>query len=398
MKMPGLSGLELLVKLREINPFVQVVVLTAFGSVETAVAAMKAGAFDYLTKPINELDELVIRLNRAVDHNRLVVDHYAMKERIAEVFPTVEIIGESAVIHKVREMITLVAPKDATVLLTGPSGTGKELVARAIHALSPRAENRLVAINCAAFPESLLESELFGFEKGAFTGADRMKQGRFELAQGGTLFLDEIGEMPVSMQVKLLRALEEKQVERLGSVKEVPLDIRIIAATNRDLQQAVKEKKFREDLYYRLNVVSIHLPSLRERSGDILLLTKTFVDKFARKIGREIKGIHPKAAEILTSYDWPGNVRELENVIERAVVLARSELITEKELTGLSTRTIPRAPGGIIEPLADLEQRHIRYCLDNCDWNMTVAAEKLGIHRNTLRNKIKEYDLKRESP
>ena len=394
MKMSGMNGVELLSRLKEINPFIQVLMLTAFGSVETAVAAMKAGANDYLTKPVEDLDELMIKLEKAYLQNQLIVENKVMQERLSEVFPETEIIGESDAIKDVKEMISLVAKKDATVLITGPSGTGKELVAQALHALSDRANKRLVAINCSAFPETLLESELFGYERGAFTGADKTKQGRFELADRGTLFLDEIGDMPFSMQVKLLRVLDQKKIERLGSVKEIELDIRIIAATNRDLDTMVKEGKFREDLFYRLNVIQVKLPGLKERKSDILLLAEKFIDKSSRKIGKKIIGIDSDAANILTSYDWPGNVRELENIIERAVVLSRSDTITVKELSGLSNNSkLNSLTTSDIIPLSELEKNHIKQALNQFKWNMSLTSQKLGIHRNTLRSKIKEYNI-----
>ncbi len=393
MKMPGMNGLDLLAKLKEINPFIQVIVLTAFGSVETAVSAMKAGAFDYLTKPIEELEELTLKLQKASDQNRLVVDNKVMSERMNEIFPSSEMIGESSQMQKVKELISLVAPQDTTLLITGDSGTGKELVARAVHALSPRANKKLVAINCAAFPENLLESELFGYEKGAFTGAGKLKQGRFELADGGTLFLDEIGELPLTMQVKLLRVLEERKIERLGSVSEIDLDIRIIAATNRDLEKMIQEKTFREDLYYRLNVVRLELPSLANRGGDILLLANRFIETYKKKVGKDIKGFTPSAAEMLTSYSWPGNVRELQNIIERAIILSRSDYLDKDDLGGVSQKGASKANNDSLQTIAIREKNQIETTLNRLDWSLQKTADSLGIHRNTLRSKIKEYNI-----
>ncbi len=395
MKMPGMDGIELLGELRAINPFLQAIVLTAFGSVETAVRAIKAGAWDYLTKPIEDLDELLIKLHRAAQQNQLVVSNQVLRERLQEVFPATEIIGESPAIREVLKLIGLVAARDTTVLITGPSGTGKELVARAIHSLSERSEKPLVTINCAAFPETLLESELFGHERGAFTGADQARQGRFELADGGTLLLDEVGEMPPSMQAKLLRAIEDKTVQRLGSTTPIALDLRILAATNRDLETMVGDGTFRQDLYYRLNIMRIDLPSLAERRSDILLLAQSFIDRLNMKTGRHIKGVSPEAARLLTNYDWPGNVRELENVIERAAILAGTDMITPEYLGGLKVEGKPAAQSQLV-PISEMESRHIRYCLDQMDWNLAATAEVLGIHRNTLRAKIKEYGLSRD--
>ncbi|HSG99649.1 MAG TPA: sigma-54 dependent transcriptional regulator, partial [candidate division Zixibacteria bacterium] len=299
--------------------------------------------------------------------------------------------GQSRVIREIRDLITLVGPSDSAALITGPSGSGKELVARALHAASGRSEGRFVAINCGAFPESLLESELFGHERGAFTGAEKRKIGRFELADGGTLFLDEIGEAPLTLQVKLLRALETKQIERLGSETSIPVDFRLVAATNRDLKSAISRGSFREDLYYRLNVVSIILPPLTERVEDIEILAERFLAEFAQKSGKRLN-LSDDARALLRGYTWPGNVRELQNMIERAVTLARSETLGPELFSGLGTEAPATAP----EKLADIERAHIERMLTKHHWSIQLTAEKLGIHRNTLTQKIKEYGLNRE--
>ncbi len=394
MKMPGMNGIELIGHLKELNPFVQIIVLTAFGSVETAVDAMKAGACHYQTKPV-ELEELLINLNKAAEQHRMILDNQLLNETVVERFGSGEIIGQSASIKSAIELINLAAPGDTTVLITGPSGTGKELAARALHALSPRKDGRFVPVNCAAIPENLLESELFGHEKGAFTGAIKRRLGKFEIADGGTLFLDEIGDMPPTMQAKLLRVLEDKKVERLGSEDSVTLNVRVIAATNRDLKQWIDEGKFREDLYYRINVVTIDMPPLSNRPGDILLLADKFLKDFSSRLGKKISGFTSPAAAALNSYSWPGNVRELQNVIERAVVLSRGDVIDSKELPGLVSSD--EGPIQNVVKLADLESRHIRLMLEKMDWNLGQTAEILGIHRNTLRSKIKEYGIEKSA-
>jgi DNA-binding NtrC family response regulator len=370
-------------------------VLTAFGTVETAVSAMKQGAFHYQTKPV-ELEELLLNINKAAEQYQLVLEHKLLNDTVKERFGSGEIIGESAAIKKALELISLASPGDTTVLITGPSGTGKELAALAIHSLSPRKDNRFVPVNCAAIPENLLESELFGYEKGAFTGAEKRKLGRFELADGGTVFLDEIGDMPTVMQAKLLRVIESRRIERLGSEDSVALDVRIIAATNKNLQLLIKDGKFREDLFYRLNVIVVRMPSLMERPSDILLLAKKFLEDFSCKLGKPVKGFEPEAAATLTKYNWPGNVRELQNVIERAVVLSRGEVITLKELPGLNDNGTTVLSQNV-EKLADLEKNQIKLVLDRMEWNIGKSADVLGIHRNTLRMKIKEYNIEPSS-
>jgi DNA-binding NtrC family response regulator len=391
LKMPGMDGIELLSRLKEINPEIQVIVITAHGSIETAVEAMKKGAFHYVNKPV-DLEELKINIKKALESQKVLAENRFLKEQLEEKYKDLKIIGESKEIQDVLSTVARVAKTDSTVLIRGESGTGKELVARAIHTLSDRASKNFISLSCAAIPETLLESELFGYEKGAFTGATRRKEGRFELADSGTLFLDEIGDLSLETQVKLLRVIEAQEFERLGGKETIKVNVRIISATNQDLERKIKEKSFREDLYYRLNVVSIFIPPLHERKEDILPLVEHFIQKYNQKTGKNIQGITREAKDILLSYPWTGNIRELENVIERAIVLSRGEAIDKSDLAYLSFQRAEQFSSDFT--LKELEKNQILKVLEKTNGNLSQAAELLGIHRNTLRLKIKEYGIK----
>jgi DNA-binding NtrC family response regulator len=394
--MPGMSGMEVLEKIRKADPALPVIIITAYGTIESAVSAMKQGAFDYITKPFNR-DELRITLDRALKMRRLEKENVRLRAEVIDRNLFNAIVGDS---EKIREVIALagrVAPSDATVLVTGESGTGKELLARGIHFSSGRAEGPFIAVNCAAIPENLIESELFGHVKGAFTGAVRDKEGKFELADGGTLFLDEIGDLRIDLQAKILRALQERTVDRVGGVTQVDLDVRIIAATNRDLELDVKEGNFREDLYYRLSVVILHMPPLRERKDDIPLLARHFLKKFSKG---GTPTLAPDALSLLQSYGWPGNVRELENVIERASVLKRGDSVTVADLPEKLTR-VGRSAVDIIMNLPDdgisleeIERTLIIKALERHKGNQTRAAEYLRITRPTLIYRMEKFGLK----
>jgi two-component system NtrC family response regulator len=402
-RMPKMDGLELLERVQRDYAEMPVVLMTAYGSVSTAVEAMKRGAADYLTKPF-ERDELLIVVQKVLRQQRLeseVADlHGTLKER----YSLNNIIGSSAPMQRVFSLIERVSTTDVPVLVTGETGTGKELVARAVHQNSRRVDGPFVALNCAAVPENLLESEFFGYEQGAFTGADRPHAGRFEQAGGGTLFLDEIGAMRTDLQAKLLRAIQEKEVQRLGSTRTVPVDVSIIAATCEDLEQSIRERTFREDLYYRLNVVPIHLPPLRERSDDIPLLVDRFLASAIEKFGRGPVSMAPEVLELLSRYPWPGNVRELENCIERMVVLAQGERLTMADVptnlqpgrraAGAAAGRFELPPEGV--ELADLEKNLIRQALDRTRGALGPAAKLLGISYKTLQYRIRKYGFDRD--
>jgi DNA-binding NtrC family response regulator len=387
IKMPGMDGLELQRRLREASPGTTVIIMTAFASVDTAVRALKAGAYDYIVKPFDP-DELSSLVRRASEHRRL-------REQgtiVAAEDPRDMIIGDSASMRRVLALVESVASTDATVLIQGESGTGKELVAKAVHAISPRRFSPFVVVHCGALAESLLESELFGHEKGAFTGASARHKGKFEQAQGGTIFLDEIGDISPKVQVELLRVLEEKRVTRVGGKEAVDVDFRIVAATNRDLRAMVDDGSFREDLFYRLNVVAIELPPLRERPGDIPKLANHLLARSCVAMGKPAMRFAPEALEALSQHHWPGNVRELQNAVERGVVLGSPPTIEPLDLPRYvverSTRPLPRT-------LADLERTHVARVLDETHWNMSRSARILGIDRGTLYAKVKRFGLER---
>jgi DNA-binding NtrC family response regulator len=392
-KMPNLSGLQVLDGVRAITPETAVIIMTAYGTIETAVGAIKAGAADYLTKPLN-LDELLHRIHRVRERQRLLSENRELREALAQRHRVDGVIGESGPMQEALSLVRRVAASDATVLIRGESGTGKELIAKAIHYASARASGPLVAVNGAALAEGLLETELFGHEKGAFTGAIAVRKGRFELADGGTLFLDEVGDLPAPMQVKLLRVLQQRQVERVGSSRPITVNVRLLAATHRDLEVLVRDGRFREDLYYRINVVSITLPPLRERRDDLPLLIDHFVRTFAEKNVKPIRGLTREAREILLRYDYPGNVRELENLIERAVVLTRDEIIGVADLPLTLHDPAPEPAGSGLEAAVEgLERRMIREALDRAGGVQTRAAELLNISERVLRYKLKKYGL-----
>ena len=397
-KMANMSGLELLQAVHAINPETPVILITAFGTVETAVAALKQGALDYLTKPVN-LEELLYRIQQVSDRYRIINENRELREALRERYRIEGIIGESGQMLEVLSLVRRVAPSEATVLIRGESGTGKELIAQAIHFASPRARGPLVKVNCAALPEALLESELFGHEKGAFTGAITSRQGRFELANGGTIFLDEIGDLPLHLQAKLLRVLQEREYEKVGSSRSVKVNVRIMAASHRPLEALIKSGLLREDLYYRLNVVTILIPPLRERRSDLALLIDHFVRRFAEKNGKKISGFTPEGRDILLRYDYPGNVRELENIIERAVVLTRDDVIGSGDLpvTVQEKEAEDDHEANLTVAVERLERRMIRDALARFEGVQTRAAEMLGMSERALRYKLIKYGFRDEA-
>jgi len=388
--MPGMDGIELLKRARDISPHIEVIIITAFGSIPTAITAMREGAYDYLEKPFcPERAELLI--DKLVEHQRLLDENISLHQKLEERYRFENIIAKSPKMQQVIEVIKVVAKSNATVLITGETGTGKELVARAIHSQSHRQGKPFVAVSCAALPESLLESELFGHEKGAFTGAHAQRKGKFEVANRGSLFLDEIGEMSANIQVHLLRVLEEKEFTRVGGNELIKVDVRVISATNKDIKKAVANGEFREDLYYRLNVVTIELPPLQERKEDIPLLARHFLKKFAVENQKEITDFSPGAIDFLLKYEWPGNIRELENAIERAVILAKDSYIDVADLPQENLLLTPSAPPG--RSLGEIEKNHILNILNETGGNYSETARILGISRMTLYNKIRAHGL-----
>ncbi len=401
IRMIHVSGIEALEQIKSFNPAIPVILMTAYASVETAVEALKKGAYDYLTKPL-DFDELRLAMARAMEHSRLKEENRLLKESLGKHFDRGSFIGRSQAMMKLLETAAQVAPSEATVLITGESGTGKEMIAGSIHVNSTRREGPFVKINCAAITETLLESELFGHEKGAFTGADRRKEGKFRQADGGTIFLDEVSEMSLAMQVKLLRVLQEREITRVGGNDVIRVDVRVVAATNRDLIDEIARGRFREDLYYRLNVVTLHVPPLRERKEDVPLLAQHFLKIFSERNRKTISGFTPQAMDRLLRYAWPGNVRELMNTVERAVVLARSEYLDEEDLSPVFRDPIPEeaspADGLSLEalenlPLDGVEKATILRVLEQTRGNKSEAARRLGITRRTLHQKLKKYGV-----
>lgn len=399
IRMLKVSGIEALGRIKAINPAIPVIIMTAFSSVETAVEALKKGAYDYLTKPI-DFDKLKLTMERAMEHLQLKEENRLLKKNLGQQFDRQNIIGRSSVMVNLLETVAQVAPSEATVLITGESGTGKGLIAGAIHYNSPRREGPFVKINCAAITETLLESELFGHEKGAFTGAERRKEGCFLQADGGSLFLDEVSEMSLGMQVKLLQVLQERELKRVGGETVISVDVRVIVATNKDLKELIEKGQFREDLYYRLNVVSLDIPPLRERREDVPMLAQHFLEMFSEKNRKEVKGFTPGAMDGFLRYDWPGNVRELMNAVERGVVLGRSDYLDSDVFS-----IVPPAGAGMFDAAAvagelsgdmsldQVEKTTILRTLELTGGNKSEASRRLGITRKTLHKKLKQYGV-----
>ena len=399
VRMLKVSGLEALEEIKAFNPAIPVTIMTAYSSVETAVEALKKGAYDYLTKPL-DFDKLRLTIERAMEHTRLKEENRILKENLGKHFDMQNIVGRSPAMVSLMETVAHVAPSEATVMITGSSGTGKELIAGMIHFNSPRKEGPFIKINCAAITETLLESELFGHEKGSFTGADRRKEGRFYQAHQGSLFLDEVSEMPLTMQVKLLRVLQERELTRVGGEEVIKMDVRVIAATNKDLVDLKRKGLFREDLYYRLNVVSLEIPPLSERRDDIPLLARHFLEMFSEKNNKEIKGFTPRAMDRLIRHDWPGNVRELMNAVERGVVLTRTEYLDEQDFAIMQNGSQPFAEAVPVFDgkenslsLEAVEKAAVLRMLGETDGNKSQAARRLGITRKTLHKKLKKYGV-----
>ncbi len=391
LKMPGMDGIQLMEEIKKTRPDMTVIIMTAYATVDTAVKAMKKGAYDYTVKPFNP-EDLSMTIRKILEHQKLVKENIFLRKELKKQYRLHDMIGKNKQMQEIFELVKTVAPSNSIVLIQGESGTGKELLARAIHDESPRRDAPFISVSCAALTESLLESELFGHEKGAFTGADAIRRGKIELAQDGTLFLDEIGDVSLKLQMDLLRVLEQREFRRVGGHDLIPINSRIIAATNRDLKKAIADGHFREDLYYRLNVISIHIPPLRERKEDIPLLVEHFVDKFNIEMGKSIEGVNEGAMRLLMDFAWPGNARELRNVIERAMVVTKGKTIMESDLS------LPAAgirAGNQGKSLDDIEKEHIRLILGENRWNIIRSAQMLGIDRVTLYNKIKKYDLKK---
>jgi len=396
--MPGMGGIELLKALKNLGIDTQIIMLSGKGTVKDAVKAMKLGAYNYLLKPV-DIEELLINIERALDLKKVNEENFTFRSEMEKIFREDPFIGRSSYFMEIKKKIEIIAPTDSTVLITGETGTGKEVLAKEIHYNSNRRNKPLIKVNCAALAETVLESELFGHEKGAFTGAYKTKKGKFELAQEGTLFLDEIGDLPLNFQIKLLRVLQEKEFERVGGTKTIKANFRLIAATNKDLKAEIEKGRFREDLFYRLNVIPISLKPLRERREDILYLAEFFLKKFARDLNKNVKGFSDRALEILKNYDWPGNVRELKNIVERCVVFSKGEKILVEEIpeeikskTGIckSIKPLKRA-------LQEFEKHYILNALEKNEWNITKTSEEIGIARKNLYKKIEKYRIQRPS-